>query len=91
MNINFSNIGIGAGAFGIGGQPKIDVQKTEAQRPTAVGQDVSLSEAKSFDVLQGSEPLSDVPADALVRDDRLGRIVSSAFNLPPPQMPEFRS
>ena len=86
MNINFSNIGIGAGAFGIGGQSKV-----EAQRSSAAGQDISLSEVKSFDVLQGSEPLADVPADALLRDDKLGRIVSSAFNLPPPQMPDFES
>ena len=80
MNINFSNIVIGAGAFGIGGQ-----------RSSAAGQDISLFEVKSFDVLQGSEPLADVPADALLRDDKLGRIVSSAFNLPPPQMPDFES
>lgn len=91
MNINFSNIGIGAGAFGIGGQSKVEGQKAEAQRSSAAGQDISLSEVKSFDVLQGSEPLADVPADALLRDDKLGRVVSSAFNLPPPPMPDFES
>lgn len=27
---------------------------------------------------------------ALTRDGELGRLVSSAFNFPPPAMPEFR-
>lgn len=30
-----------------------------------------------------------IPEDALVRDDALGRLMSQAFNLPPPQMPSF--
>ena len=88
MNINFNNIGIGNGAYGIGDQAKVDGAKVEGQN--AGGQDVRLSGAQSFDVIRGSEPLAEVPDSALTRDDELGRLVSSAFNFPPPPMPEFK-
>ena len=88
MDINFNNIGIGNGAYGIGDQAKIDGVKTEGQK--TVGQDIKLSGAQSFDVIRGSEPVAEVPDSALTRDDELGRLVSSAFNFPPPAMPEFR-
>ena len=32
---------------------------------------------------------SEVPAAALSREDALGRLVTSAFNFPPPPMPTF--
>ena len=88
MDINFNNIGIGNGAYGIGDQAKIDGVKTEGQK--TVGQDIKLSGAQSFDVIRGSEPVAEVPDSALTRDDELGRLVSSAFNFPPPAMPEFK-
>ena len=88
MDINFNNIGIGNGAYGIGDQAKIDGVKTVGQK--TVGQDIKLSGAQSFDVIRGSEPVAEVPDSALTRDDELGRLVSSAFNFPPPAMPEFR-
>ena len=88
MDINFNNIGIGNGAYGIGDQAKVDGVKTEGQK--TVGQDIKLSGAQSFDVIRGSEPVAEVPDSALTRDDELGRLVSSAFNFPPPAMPEFR-
>ena len=88
MNVNFNNIGIGSHAYGIGDQAKIDGAKVEGQK--TVGQDVKLSDAQSFDVIRGSEPVAEVPDSALMRDDELGRLVSSAFNFPPPAMPEFR-
>ena len=88
MDINFNNIGIGNGAYGIGDQTKIDGVKTVGQK--TVGQDIKLSGAQSFDVIRGSEPVAEVPDSALTRDDELGRLVSSAFNFPPPAMPEFR-
>ena len=88
MNINFNNIGIGNGAYGIGDQAKVDGSKVEGQK--TVGQDIKLSGAQSFDVIRGSEPIAEVPDSALTRDDELGRLVSSAFNFPPPAMPEFK-
>jgi hypothetical protein len=88
MDINFNNIGIGNGAYGIGDQAKIDGVKTVGQM--TVGQDIKLSGAQSFDVIRGSEPIAEVPDSALTRDDELGRLVSSAFNFPPPAMPEFK-
>ena len=88
MDINFNNIGIGNGAYGIGDQAKVDGTKVEGQK--TVGQDIKLSGAQSFDVIRGSEPVAEVPDSALTRDDELGRLVSSAFNFPPPAMPEFR-
>ena len=88
MNINFNNIGIGNGAYGIGDQAKVDGTKVEGQKTG--GHEVRLSGAQSFDVIRGSEPVAEVPGSALTRDDELGRLVSSAFNFPPPAMPEFK-
>ena len=39
--------------------------------------------------LASAEPVADVSDAALSRDDALGKLVSSAFNLPPPPMPAF--
>ena len=88
MDINFNNIGIGNGAYGIGDQTKVDGSKVEGQKTG--GQEVRFSGAQSFDVIRGSEPIAEVPDSALPRDDELGRLVSSAFNFPPPAMPEFK-
>ena len=88
MDINFNNIGIGNGAYGIGDQAKVDGTKVEGQK--IGGHEVRLSGAQSFDVIRGSEPVAEVPDSALTRDDELGRLVSSAFNFPPPAMPEFK-
>ena len=88
MNINFNNIGIGNGAYGISDQAKIDGAKVECQK---IGdQDVQISGAQYFDVIRGSEPVAEVPDSALTRDDEIGRLVSSVFNFPPPAMPEFK-
>lgn len=46
-------------------------------------------EPATLDPLQGSEPTADVPDAALSRDDDLGKLVNSVFNLPPPPMPAF--
>ena len=93
MDINFNNIGIGNGAYGngaygIGDQTMVVGSKVEGQKTG--GQEVRLSGAQSFDVIRGSEPIAEVPDSALTRDDELGRLVSSAFNFPPPAMPEFK-
>ncbi len=85
MNINFNNIGIGTGTLGAG--PKVEGPKVEGQK--AESQNLRLSGAQTLDVIKGSEPVADVPESALLRDDDLGRLVASAFNLPPPPMPAF--
>ena len=43
----------------------------------------------AFNPLESSEPVVDVPDEALLRDDALGKLVKSVFNLPPPPMPTF--
>ena len=95
MNINVSNIGIGNSVFGIGDQAMAGGQKVEGRKVDGQGSnDIRLSSSSSFqiaDLLSGSEPVADVPESALTRDDDLGRLVASAFNLPPPAMPEFKS
>ena len=87
MNVNFSNIGIGTGAFG--GSQNVEGLKVESQKAKTDSQDLRLSPSPTLDVLRGSEPVSDVPAGELVRNDDLGNLVSFAFNLPPPPMPNF--
>ena len=89
MNINFNNIGVGNGTFGIG--QMAGGQKAEGEKAKIANQDLQLSGAQAFDPLQSCEPITDVPAVELSRDDNLGKLVSSAFNLPPPPMPDFNA
>jgi hypothetical protein len=91
MEINFSNgkfanVGMGfesqaANAVGAGsatGKPGAAAAGREA---------VTFTNAPSG--LVSSEPVADIPDAALLRDDALGNVVNSAFNLPPPPMPAF--
>lgn len=91
MNVNLGNYGIGTRTFGMNDVPKVEGEKVGGQMSKAESRGFRPSEASSLDILAGSEPVADVPAGELVRDDGLGRLVSSAFNLPPPPMPEFRA
>ena len=91
MNINLSNIGIGTGTFGMGNQSNVEGKKVDGQNSAIAGQELQISEVNTLDVIQGSEPISEVPEAGLFRDDTLGKLVSSAFNLPPPPMPEFNN
>ena len=89
MNINVSNICIGTNNFGIGDQAAVGSQKIAGGQVASQG--LKLSDAQSVDILVGSEPVIDVPPGELVQDDALGRLVSSAFNFPPPPMPNFQA
>ena len=92
MEINLSNNGlsnIGAGrealdaaAIGIGQEAKVGsgVKPQDAVTITNAPRGVS-----------SAEPVFDVPDSALSRDDALGKLVTAAFNLPPPPMPDFAS
>ena len=87
MNINFNNISVGTGTFGIGQMS--EGQKAESEKAKVASQDLQYSGVQAFDPLHGSEPVTDVPAAELSREDDLGKLVSAAFNLPPPPMPNF--
>lgn len=86
MEINL-NINNGFGNVGMGQGPA-EAANVES-RP---GKGGALS-VTSADVRLGgiaaSEPTANVPDSALVRDDALGKLVDSAFSLPPPPMPAF--
>lgn len=81
LNGNF-NIGRDFGTIQL--QALAGKAETAAKASSTLG--VRTSEV---DVLRQSEPVMDVPESALKRDDELGRLVSRAFNLPPPPMPDF--
>ena len=90
MDINLSNIGFRSATFGIGEQMSAEGRKAESQKPN--GLKLSGSEnLQVLDLLGGSEPVAEVPETELVRDDKLGRLVASAFCLPAPSMPDFAS
>ena len=86
-NNSFGNVGIGretmgANAVGAGVEAK-DVGAARNAKNA-----VTFTDARPAD-LASAEPLADVPDAALSRDDALGKLVSAAFNLPPPPMPSF--
>ena len=92
MNIDFGSVGSGNGTFGIGHPPTVESPKAEGKKvggDTLRPADFRLADLSSFDPLQGSEPVAEVPESAPSRDDDLGRLVSSAFTLPPPPPPTF--
>ena len=88
MEINLSNnIGVrqNMDGFQVGSPtPKVEHAVTAENRPTA--SELRLS---TFDPVKGSEPTTEVPESALMRDDALGKLVGAAFNLAPPPMPAF--
>ena len=88
MEINLSNnIGVrqNMDGFQVGSlAPKVEHAVTAENRPTA--SELRLS---TFDPVKGSEPTTEVPESALMRDDALGKLVGAAFNLAAPPMPAF--
>lgn len=73
---------------------KVEGQAANATESAAKGAKVSTGaslnvRSSSVDVLKGSEPTAEVPESTLTRDDDLGKLLSSAFNLAPPPMPNF--
>lgn len=89
MNVNFNGNNIGN--FGMG---RIATGAAQEAAPASVGQKASNLQSSSLqpstlDTIQGSEPVTDVPDAELTRDDDLGKLVNSVFNLPPPPMPAF--
>lgn len=85
MDINFGNIGINTGhngVNGVGGDRAVG--KASAPATTA-----NLTIGEHVARIASGEPVAAVPEAALTRDDKLGALVAAAFNLPPPQMPDF--
>ena len=84
MNIDFGNIGIRTGATGANGAVRMPAETTGAPATAA-----NLTIGEQVAGLSSGEPVADVPAAALTRDDKLGRLVNAAFSQPPPAMPDF--
>ena len=93
INMNSNNFGtvgmdfgrLDANAVGAGSETK-GAERTDARR----GKQDAVTFAKAQPAgLTSSEPVGEVPDTALLRDDALGKLVSAAFNLPPPPMPAF--
>ena len=86
MNVNLNNIGAAGIATASATQGYGNAERAQAK---SVGADLRFSGVQSYDVLTDSEPVSEIPAGALSRDDTIGKLVSAAFSLPPPPMPAF--
>ncbi len=86
MDINLNNIGLKGGTLDVGigdiGAGMVDAAR--AARPSA-----NLEITAGASGLTAAEPVADVPDSALARDDALGRLVTAAFSLQPPAMPQF--
>lgn len=85
LNSNFNgNIGVRPDMQGIGGVGGAAEESPKASRIAA-----NLTVGKGVDALSSAEPTAEITADALSRDDDLGKLVNAAFSLPAPPMPAF--
>ncbi len=82
MEININKPIVAANAISNNIDVSADVKKPEVRQ----AQDLSISHSAAApeDVSAAA-----IPAEALTRDDALGKLVGSAFALPPPPMPNF--
>ena len=87
MDINLVNIGVNSGMVGAGG---VHADRTAADSARIFDAKSSLTIGSRVEGALPGEPVAEVSADALTRDDKLGMLVNAAFNLPPPAMPDFR-
>ena len=93
INLNsngFGNIGMGRGmsetTVSDAGLETIDASQASRVKSLHVSNPSSSVQSA---VLASAEPVTEVPDEALLRDDALGKLMSTAFNLPPPPMPSF--
>ena len=91
MNIDFAKnfggtVGFGVELTGIqaDGSKISSSQSKETPRTPS-----TLTIGEGHAPLASAEPVSNIPDSALAKDDPLGKLISSAFNLPPPPMPMF--
>ena len=86
MDINLGNIGIKTGLAGVNGANAGHVAEKAGASPMSANLTIGARVAG----IASGEPVAEVPAEALTRDDKLGMLVDAAFSLPPPPMPDFR-
>lgn len=86
MNINLNNIGIRPEMMGTG---TVSMQSETVKASQVSRTSSNLEITAGVAGLESSEPVTDVPASALERNDALGNLINTAFNLPPPPMPAF--
>lgn len=68
-----------------------NVQRTAADAAQASPFASNLTIGEGIAGLSSAEPTAAVPESALSKDDDLGKMVSAAFNLQAPPMPNFGS
>ena len=88
MEINLNNNRIGNFGVGLGA---LETQGVESEHGA---QSAKKADMAAFTITEGVASPEDISAAAipeaeLSRDDDLGRLVTAAFNLPPPPMPDF--
>jgi hypothetical protein len=88
MDINLGKIGerigIGREAFET---KAAEVKSSDASGTTRTAANLSITGGAAS--IASGEPVDTVPDAALRRDDALGKLVSAAFCLPAPPMPDF--
>lgn len=82
-NSNIGNLGLGQGILDMQGVDA-GLAAQDAQKPGTPAFTITNAAASPEDVEAAT-----IPESALSRDDDLGKLVSAAFNLPPPPMPNF--
>ena len=88
MEINFSKNSV-AGNWGVR-QETIDAShvSSRASETTQSSSPLTITRAT---VSAEDIAAAEIPDAALTRDDALGKLIGSAFNLPPPPPPDFAS
>lgn len=88
MEINLGKLG---GGIGVGREAletkATEVKSADASAAARTAANLSITDAKAS--VASGEPVGAVPESALRRDDDIGKLVSAAFSLPPPPMPDF--
>ena len=88
MEINLGKIGEGIGIGREAFETKAaEVKATDMSEATRAAANLSIT-GGAVSIASG-EPVGTVPESALRRDDEIGKLVSTAFNLAPPPMPDF--
>ena len=82
-NSNIGNLGLGQGIPDMQGVDA-GLAAQDPQKPGTPAFTITNAAASPEDVEAAT-----IPESALSRDDDLGKLVSAAFNLPPPPMPNF--
>ena len=82
MDINLNNIRTNSTMAQNGVSAATLAGKTEETNLASYDLTISMTEAAIEDIKAAS-----IPADALRRDDKLGKLISEAFSLPAPPFP----